>query len=763
MTSLCPSPAPRLLLKAWFLLVFASAQACSQTIPLDRLDLGGRPYLTITPQPKSARYEERVTPVMGYTFSGGNTALEKLAKERIGPLFTGQAGEGVLLQIVCEITSPNAGDSRQAEAYTLSTTAEGVAKIRSASERGLAYGIMSLRQLLLAREGRLWLRGAEVDDAPAIPFRLVKRSSAYWLEQALAYKLNGANVTLAIGPEGKVSGSMAGWRKGVDRAEERFLGVQAMVSMGNLYSGNESFLRNVVESFRQLAEAGFTTLAVMNDDKMTRLDTDGRKRFGTYPEAQLAYLGKIVEEVQGVNPGLPLAFMPNFYHGREIHPPYARAIGGKLPKSTALYWAGPGVPGPDLQLEELGKVASDVGAERMWIYTNWPQCGGPYWAENLGPVRDHAVGDGAFIELVNISTSIEPEALPASFITVCDLLWNPAAYEPERSLRAAVKELVDPESYDAFLALFAYVDRNAPIGGIRELGPMYGGDTPEERRSRIHRRTAELEPLLAACLATPAGRADGPIRKLLERHSGRESAYLQRLAKEERLETRQAPRRLVAHPSAQEDLNGAPDEAAWARAAEQGEFTDLTGQKPAPHQTRFRMLRTPEALWLRIHCEEPHLDAPELRGIAEQGPTPISPEPASFLWWADGVEIFLDPGRDGNEVFHIIVNPWGMVECLSYSTGGYGYYNLGKRERQAWPVTGTISRTPNGVEYLVRIPLSIFGQGEPAGAWGFNLARNRTIRLGNGLKYSTWTPLGWGFQDAKNFGELRFDEKRTEP
>ena len=55
-----------------------------------------------------------------------------------------------------------------------------------------------------------------------------------------------------------------------------------------------------------------------------------------------------------------------------------------------------------------------------------------------------------------------------------------------------------------------------------------------------------------------------------------------------------------------------------------------------------------------------------------------------------------------------------------------------------------------------RVPLSAFGKEAEAPRRGFNICRNRRLRVGDGMKYSTWTPLAWGLQDAKNFGKLTF-------
>jgi hypothetical protein len=742
----------------------ASVLADRAEMPLEHLNLGNRPYLTVTPEPVEVHYSDRVVPIAGYSIIGGEAGLESLVKKQFGALFKSerQEGKGSALKIICTLKGKEqAADKLKTEGYDLKVNVaagEVTATISAITGRGLAYGLMSLRQLLIERNGQLWIRPASIRDEPTIPQRLVKRSLPFWLDQALLYKLNGGVVTASVGEDGSIAGREASFRRMVELGKERFLGMQAMVSMGNIYRGGEAYQRRVVAGFRSFVDYGFSSVAVMNDDKMTLLDREGKERYPSYVAAQLDYMQKIAKAVREANPATPIAFMPNFYYGEEVHPPYARELRGKLPDNVALFWAGPGIPGPDLKLEELRKVASDTGVRKLWFYTNWPQCGGPYWAENLGPIRNHEVGKGDLLELVTISTSTQPEALPISFITLCDLLWNPESYNPERSLRTATKELVDPESYDAFLALFEFMDRNAPIASISEFHPMYAANEPAQRRAMIETRSAALEPLLAACLATPAGSSEGAIRVLLQRISGKRAEYLERLAKAEAEEERPRIVRTISCPLIEQDVavNGGIDETTWRKAAADGGFTDLSGSKPAPHQTSFQVLRTNEAIYLRIRCEEPHLDDPAMVKTGEPSVIPFSPQPASFLWWADAVEIFLDPGRDGRQVYQVIVNPWGLVECLTYSLNGYGYYNITSKKRHAWKIAGRATWKRDAIEYEVCLPLTIF-EDVPRGTWGFNIGRTRIIKAGDGIKYTSWSPLTWGFQDAKRFGKMIFE------
>jgi len=724
--------------------------------PLESLGLRDRPYLQIVPTPMQAEYANKVAKIGRVAIETGSPALQRLIERSFSEIPGKAGGEGPSLRIVCKINDNEANP----EAYTLVVKPEGKdieARITASRENGLAFGVESLRQLVLERKGATWVRLARVEDHPSVAFRAVKRASDHWFSVAHRYKLNGATLTSPLQPDGKMAYDEDVIAKSVGRAREHFLELLVMVSMGNIYRGSESYKNTVVEAFAGLARQGVARISLMNDDKMTLLDAEGYQRYASYFEAQMAYLSAINEKIREVSPTTSVGFMPNSYYGREFEEYFAGEYKDKLPKDVALMWCGPSTPGPDQKLSELKKVAAQVGANSLWIYTNWPQCGNPYWCENLGPIRNHEFDDNKLIKLVTISTQSVPEPLPVSLITLCDQLWNPTAYDPERSLRLAVKEVVDPESYEAFLALTQYIDRNVGIANVSTFRPMYGADTPEGRREVILRREAELTPLVQACLDTPAGKTEGPIRKLLESMLGNREKYLTLLAEDEAIENKDISQvKTISCPltTATPKLDGNLDDAAWKNAALASEFTDIKGERRAPQQTLVKMLRTEDAIFLGIRCEQVSGDG---NGLETGFVYPLSfrRQKAGFLWWGDAMEIFFDPNRDRKKITQIIVNPYGLMECFSYDLPNFGHFGRKNLKREDLPVEGVVNKQGDLIEYELKIPLSIF-DGPPGGIWGFSVGRTLMSKNKDVVKYSTWTPLGWGFQNAANFGKLTF-------
>ncbi|MDP6113602.1 MAG: sugar-binding protein [Planctomycetota bacterium] len=203
-------------------------------------------------------------------------------------------------------------------------------------------------------------------------------------------------------------------------------------------------------------------------------------------------------------------------------------------------------------------------------------------------------------------------------------------------------------------------------------------------------------------------------------------------------------------------LDGKLDDAEWKQAVEITGMTDLAGKRRAPQQTTLRMLRTGKALYIAVRAEEPHIKDPSFFDAGYTYPLRIDPEPSGYLWWFESVEIFFDPGRDRRDVTQIMLNPYGLKEGFVFDSVRYGFYGKENDVHKDWPVEGYCNMLDDAWTLEFRVPLSAFGKEAEAPLWGFNICRNRRLRVGNGMKYSTWTPLAWGFQDAKNFGKLTF-------
>jgi len=412
--------------------------------------LDTRAYLTVIPTPQREQYGHRFFTVTKATIQCEEGADDPRIRadlsqhlRSIGLALATAHEDGVdcvvRLRLGSHSRHPLPGNI---EGYDLEVASEGrrvVATVIGHSLLGVSHGVQSLKQLTMRWHDATIIREAIITDWPTIRYRFVKRASGYWLDQARRYRMNGGSQQLALNAEGRLPQKDESLRAIVTRADQRLLHVLAMVNMGNVYRGSDADVAGAARQFARLGRAGWSHIAIMNDDRMTRLDAAAMTRFDSYVDAQLHYARRIAESIgRGIDPPR-LAFMPNFYYGKDgMYRPYAAQLKGRLPQGVALFWAGTGTPGPSVGVRHLQSVKAQVDAERLWFYTNWPQVGNPFFTpENYNAARDRDFGQGDLVELVTVSTTTYPRDLPVSFITMCDLLWNPNGYDPVRSLRRA--------------------------------------------------------------------------------------------------------------------------------------------------------------------------------------------------------------------------------------------------------------------------------------------------------------------------------------
>ncbi len=742
------------------LLTVAAASAAERVYPqYEGVNLNV--YLTVTPTPRDETYGMDVFAVKAVDMQLGDlpaTVAEPfLTRCRMIGLPV-NAAETTADFIVDAALDPTVLPDKP-ESYTLIVSggdAAVTATIRASSIKGIHHGFASLRQLTMGWQGKAITRTVEIRDYPGIPYRFVKRASGYWMEQATFYKLNGCSSQMSRGNDfGTGEAYLKLARAYRDAIREKHLYLHGMVSMGNRYEGSQEAIDAAAAGYVGLFKEGVSHLSIMNDDKMTLADKTARDRFGDYFGTQLAYLDAIEKALRQAGYRQHLGFMPNHYHGHAMPKADAAAYRGKLGDNTALFWAGDYIPGLPAHREHFREVMAQVDVRHFWYYTNWPQVSNPYFAPNFMPTRMHDFGDGEMVELVTISTTTAPNYIPVSFITMADRLWNAEDYNADQALRRATKEVVDPASFDAFYALFQYVASLAPTVNLETASPMYSSELPDVRRALIVQRAERMDALVVACLSTPFGQ-DEKVRPILEKMVGCKEGDLARLERDEQAFNEGVDARAVVCPRVTKapTLDGVVDPEEWRGAAVLDGFTDLRGANTAPHQTHGYLMRDDTMLYVAIVCDESEMKDPAIIDPGEPYPVPFLDRHDGFTWWYDCVELFLDPGHDGREVTQLIVNHLAMKEVFRFDSVKYGYYGVENKRHGDLTVTGMANITPKS--WLVEIAIPLGELGEPTGDWGLSLSRTRRLTKGSGMKYSTWSPLVWGFQDARSFGTMTF-------
>jgi len=118
---------------------------------------------------------------------------------------------------------------------------------------------------------------------------------------------------------------------------------------------------------------------------------------------------------------------------------YIRELGAAVNPDVAIVWTGPNVASPAITLAQA-KEWGEFLHRKPLVWDNFPVNDGRSWRVHLGPLRgrDARLPEAAAGMVSNPMN--QPRASMIPLATIADYLWNPGAYDPQRSLDNAVAD-----------------------------------------------------------------------------------------------------------------------------------------------------------------------------------------------------------------------------------------------------------------------------------------------------------------------------------
>ncbi len=204
----------------------------------------------------------------------------------------------------------------------------------------------------------------------------------------------------------------------------------------------------------QVRGLGVRSLYLLLDDIPGELVHDlDRAAYPDLVSAQVDLVGRVRAALDAVDPRLHLAVCGTLYHGRGDEPYLARLAAGLDPRID-LMWTGRAICSPELDLADAATFARTT-ARPVLYWDNYPVNDVAMTAElHLGAYRGRDPHLYRFARGIIANPMERPEASKVALATVADYLWNPEAYDPDASWRAAIEEVAGPADADA-LWLFA--------------------------------------------------------------------------------------------------------------------------------------------------------------------------------------------------------------------------------------------------------------------------------------------------------------------
>ncbi|MEU3936836.1 beta-N-acetylglucosaminidase domain-containing protein [Streptomyces sp. NPDC029044] len=470
-------------------------------------------------------------------------ALRELLRQAGARRITDRAGPGALVvRARTEPVRPGDRHALPAGGYELSVGAGGIS-LTGTGEDGLFHAVQTLRQLLRPDHT---IAAAVVRDWPGTAVRGITEGfygTAWTHRQRLAqldfmgrtkqnrylYAPGDDLYRQARWREPYPARQRAGFRELAERARRNHVSLGWAVAPGQaMCFASDADVRALTRKLDAMWALGFRAFQLQFQDVSYSewhcgADAD---RFGSGPEAaaraQARVANAVARHLAERHPGAArLSLMPTEYY-EDGTTDYRRALASELAAGVEVAWTGVGVVPRTITGGELSDARRAFGHPLVTM-DNYPVNDYEPGRIFLGPYqgREPAVATGSAALLANAMQ--QPEASRIPLFTAADYAWNPRAYRPAESWRAAIADLAGGDRRrEQALAALAGNDSSSVLNDeesayLRPLTEAYwtsrtagGADTGGDAERRLREAFTVLRELPRRLSGTGLGSEVGP-------------------------------------------------------------------------------------------------------------------------------------------------------------------------------------------------------------------------------------------------------------
>jgi len=379
------------------------------------------------------------------------------------------------------------------QGYLMTCTREGalnVVVLQGHDDLGLLWAVSSFNQLVHIRNGISVVRAADVVDYPETPNRGFIAGN--WVSGALyciAFKVNKPVFQNALADFSLRSRSERAerWREPLSDGTKADLkayaerltphGIQWYaghnpIVKNKIRSGNDGDLRVVLDWASTLEELG-GHLCLKYDDHRFPIGAEDMEQFGSAREADTHLLLRLHRELKLRYPQAKVLFCPPFYWGPnspalypEPRDDYLFALGERLPEDIEIFWTGPSVKSGRVTPEMVDWITERLRRKPVYWQNGFamPHMYLYHYVTDPVPILGEWFYDGFLQQVDTYMFNTGMPGYAAAAAACCDYCWNPDAYDPDRSIKAAATKLVGADTYPALVALnkaLCYFDKFA--------------------------------------------------------------------------------------------------------------------------------------------------------------------------------------------------------------------------------------------------------------------------------------------------------------
>jgi len=341
-----------------------------------------------------------------------------------------------------------------------------------ADDRGLYYAVQSLKQLIRREEDRVLLRGSKISDWPSYRIRSHQFDGGFPNEETARY---------CLGWTGQLKLNFLGFGQAYDRpmewrglspphersmtflcGDKRRRGVVNIMFYPhpfrskpnyNIRIGREEDLSRLASLCRGALEEGASGIMLRADDIHPLAEEDA-ERFGDKAGAHVHLVQRLERELRPDFPDFLFLFCPPFYTCLTAtkapeNAEYLRKLGAAIPENVVVVWTGPITRSLVIEPSDLDRYRSFIGRTPiLWDNTVYAHRS-VYTGEHRNPsylldafATTYPKGFDKETLGITYNWNISNPLAAIGGICTADYLWNPEAYDPERSLRAAIRMVV---------------------------------------------------------------------------------------------------------------------------------------------------------------------------------------------------------------------------------------------------------------------------------------------------------------------------------
>lgn len=256
-------------------------------------------------------------------------------------------------------------------------------------------------------------------------------------------------------------------KKLFDTAKENELDVCWCLGPGLTYkyTSDEDF-DTLVSKFMNVYSIGVRSFGLLLDDIPSDFQYDeDRETYNSIVDAHTCLINKTFRRLREIDSQISLTVCPTQYFGDCDDECYISAFGKEIPSEINIFWTGREICSTFLTCREADDFSAATNHKPLY-WDNYPVNDAEMFQEmHLGAVkgRDKALYKHCEGLISNVMEYAECSKLP--LMTIADYLWNPYAYDSQKSLENAQQEILGEKA-----ELFKYIADHLCVSCVSRHG-----------------------------------------------------------------------------------------------------------------------------------------------------------------------------------------------------------------------------------------------------------------------------------------------------